>query len=123
MRPAVSAATCSNFHSASGVAVVTASTTGRVKGGVRVEGAREMKRSGPIEPSHVVIGTGKVAWSRKQGEREFFAGIQFENLSPDQTTYLQQLVTATAGVMNAILDIADCALRRTAKDDRDQLER
>lgn len=41
--------------------------------------------------------TGQVAWSRKQGEREFFAGVQFLELSPEQRTYLQQLVTATAG--------------------------
>ena len=45
--------------------------------------------------------SGKVAWSRKQGERDFLAGIQFLDLSADQTTYLQQLVNATAGATPA----------------------
>lgn len=44
---------------------------------------------------------GKVAWSRKQGERDFLAGIQFLNLNPEQTTTLQQLVAATAGAAQA----------------------
>ncbi len=45
--------------------------------------------------------SGRVAWSRKQGEREFLAGVQFVDVSPEQTGYLQQLVTATAGAAPA----------------------
>ena len=40
---------------------------------------------------------GRVAWSRVRGERDFLAGIQFMDLTPEQTTYLQQLVSANAG--------------------------
>ena len=44
---------------------------------------------------------GKVVWCRQRGERDFLAGIQFVNLTPDQTTYLQQLVAATASAAQA----------------------
>lgn len=44
---------------------------------------------------------GRVAWSRKRGARDFLAGIQFMDLTPDQTTYLHQLVAATAGEVTA----------------------
>lgn len=44
---------------------------------------------------------GRVAWSRTRGERDYLSGIQFTNLTPDQTAYLQQLVAATAGAVTA----------------------
>lgn len=42
---------------------------------------------------------GRVAWNRTRGERDYFAGIQFLDLTPDQTVYLQQLVAASAGAV------------------------
>jgi c-di-GMP-binding flagellar brake protein YcgR len=42
---------------------------------------------------------GQVVWSRKRGQRDFLAGIQFVDLTPDQTSYLQQLVAATASAV------------------------
>ncbi len=45
--------------------------------------------------------TGQIAWSRKRGERDFFAGVQFTDLTAEQTTYLQQLMAANASAVTA----------------------
>jgi c-di-GMP-binding flagellar brake protein YcgR len=38
---------------------------------------------------------GQIVWTRKRGERDYLAGIQFLELTEEQKTYLNQLVTAT----------------------------
>ncbi len=45
--------------------------------------------------------SGQVAWSRKRGDRDFFAGVQFTDLTAEHTTYLQQLVTAGDSAVSA----------------------
>lgn len=42
---------------------------------------------------------GKVVWSRMKSAREFLAGVQFLEVTPDQRTYLGQLVTAARGTV------------------------
>lgn len=39
---------------------------------------------------------GRVAWCRMKNPRVFLAGIQFLEVGPEERTYLQQLVQATA---------------------------
>lgn len=39
---------------------------------------------------------GRVAWCRMRGSHAFLAGIQFVDLNEEQSTYLRQLVAATA---------------------------
>lgn len=39
---------------------------------------------------------GQVVWCRKRGERDYLAGIQFLELTEAQSTYMRQLVSATA---------------------------
>ena len=40
--------------------------------------------------------SGKVAWCRMKSQVEFLAGIQFLDVTAEQKTYLQQLVSAQA---------------------------
>jgi len=40
---------------------------------------------------------GKVVWSRMKSAHEFLAGVQFVGLTPEQRTYLGQLVAAARG--------------------------
>ena len=87
---------------------VTCLTRDLSHGGVGIECEWPLPENSPLSVELFVVvddiedeGTvplhldGKVVWCRQRGERDFLAGIQFGDLSPDQRTYLNQLVAAS----------------------------